>query len=152
MPFKSLGFFNLPDFLVNQIKIIRYTYDPDKSLAKQPFYNIKENEIYRQPPFYSPIFEKAHSPTFNRFGVNVDEFGPFKVPKGKYWVMGDSRKNSKDARYWGFLDKDLIHGRASFIIYSVDSEESLWIFELLKHPFDFWTKKIRWNRFFKNIK
>jgi hypothetical protein len=76
-------------------------------------------------------------------------FGPLTVPDGKYWMMGDSRKNSRDSRWWHFLDRERIHGRASFIIYSIDSEEAFWLFELIKHRINFWTKSIRFNRFFK---
>jgi len=35
-----------------------------------------------------------------------------KVPPGHYWVMGDNRGNSKDARVFGPIPKDLIVGRA----------------------------------------
>ena len=49
------------------------------------------------------------------------------------------------------FDKKYIQGRVSFVIYSIDSEEAIWLFDLLKHPIDFWTKHIRWNRFFKTI-
>jgi len=65
--------------------------------------------------------------------------------------MGDSRKNSVDSRWWLFLDEDFIHGRASFIIYSIDSQEAFWLFDLIKHPIDFWTKHVRWNRFFRGL-
>ncbi|MDR0826557.1 MAG: signal peptidase I [Desulfovibrio sp.] len=45
-----------------------------------------------------------------------DNFLPKTVPPGKVFVLGDNRDNSRDSRYWGFVDKDEIHGRA-FIIY-----------------------------------
>ena len=149
---KTTGFFDvnsnlgLFDFLRKNRKLVNYTYVPDVELSKQPFYFMTKNEIYRDPITWQPVLSKSHTPTYNEFGQNVDLFGPIKIPEGKYWVMGDSRKNSRDSRFWGFLDESLIHGRASFIIYSVDSEEPFWLLELLKHPIDFWTKYFRWNR------
>lgn len=143
--FESVGPLMIPSFLRKQLKPVYYTYDPSKSFEDQPFYDMKKEEVLKGYDG-TPDMRIPYSPE------SKDVFGPIRLPKGKYWVMGDSRKNSQDSRFWGFLDEDLIHGRASFIIYSVDSEEPLWLFELLKHPIDFWTKKVRWNRFFKNIK
>ena len=147
----------IPSFLRKIKKNVYYTYDPSKSFEEQPYYNMKKEEVIRKFDG-EPTLRKPHSPTYTyspipgEYGRSIDSFGPIRIPEGKYWVMGDSRKNSQDSRYWGFLDQNLIHGRASFVIYSIDSEEPFWLFELINHPINFWIKSIRWNRFFKNIK
>jgi signal peptidase I len=45
--------------------------------------------------------------------------GPFVIPEGKYFMMGDNRGNSKDSRFWGFLDEERIIGRANFMFWPV---------------------------------
>lgn len=54
-----------------------------------------------------------------------DSFGPEQVPPGHLFMMGDNRDNSHDSRYWGFLSRDLIKGKAMFIYWSWDPQHKL---------------------------
>ncbi|MHA4741124.1 signal peptidase I [Dyadobacter sp. MSC1_007] len=56
-----------------------------------------------------------------------------------YFMMGDNRHNSADSRYWGFVPKDHIVGKAVFVWMSIDP-----------NPTSFFNK-IRWNRLFRVI-
>jgi signal peptidase I len=66
----------------------------------------------------------------SRFGAapaqpKLDTWGPFVVPAGHYFMMGDNRYNSKDSRYWGFVPRANVRGRPMFVYYSyVPSNES----------------------------
>ncbi len=54
-----------------------------------------------------------------------DNFGPFRVPEGRLFMMGDNRENSNDSRYWGTVPMDYVKGRAMFIYWSWDAARFL---------------------------
>jgi signal peptidase I len=52
-------------------------------------------------------------------------FGPLAVPPGRYFMMGDSRDNSLDSRFFGCVPRDQIVGRATTVIASFDTSRYL---------------------------
>ena len=55
-------------------------------------------------------------------GTPRDNFGPFTVPEGRVFVMGDNRDHSHDSRFWGTVPIDDILGKAFILYWSWDSE------------------------------
>lgn len=45
---------------------------------------------------------------------------PVTVPPNSYFAMGDSRDNSQDSRYWGFVPRENIFARALYVHLSFD--------------------------------
>lgn len=64
------------------------------------------------------------------------DFGPYRVPAGCYFMMGDNRDDSFDSRYFGAVKRDRILGRATAVVTSLDSNHH-------------W--KPRWDRFFSSL-
>lgn len=66
----------------------------------------------------------------------IRSFSSVHVPVGYYFMMGDNRDNSADSRYFGFVDRNLILGRATTIVMSLNRD----------HYY-----KPRWDRFFNKL-
>jgi signal peptidase I len=76
-----------------------------------------------------PIFTKA-------------SFEAVKVPPGSYLVMGDNRDNSFDSRFFGFVQRTRILGRATAVVLSVQMGGPWW---------QVWQWRPRWGRFFTRL-
>ena len=63
--------------------------------------------------------EKYDEPYINdeyRTGY-LNTFGPYEVPEGKYFVMGDHRNNSNDSRSIGPIDRSMIIGHVRQVVF-----------------------------------
>jgi signal peptidase I len=69
--------------------------------------------------------EMETSPDLQGTGDPRVQYGPVTVPAGQYFVMGDNRDNSEDSRYWGFMPRENVKGRALVIYWSYDPETGL---------------------------
>jgi signal peptidase I len=135
------------------------TFDPACSVEEQPFYRMEASRLLKDAQG-NIIYEGPHTPLENhgmhgstlnekqRFN-GTDEFDVY-LGANEYWLMGDNRLGSTDSRYYGPIQGECIHGRIVFRIWSIDSNASWWITDIVRDPLRFWTR-IRWNRFFQII-
>ena len=95
-------------------------------------------------PLYTRIIEVYEHNTFKIIGdkiyINGKEATQYTFKMDYYWMMGDNRHNSADARFWGFVPEDHIVGKAVFVWLSLDKNKSLL------------EGKIRWSKMFRIIR
>lgn len=77
---------------------------------------------YDRHYFTETLPEKSHAIMLLPQHSSARSFGPVKVPDGEYLMLGDSRDNSKDSRYIGFVPRDNIYGRVRRVAYSLNAE------------------------------
>jgi signal peptidase I len=110
----------------------------------EPYAHFEEPPLRHDDPEYGLRNEGAR-----------DNWGPEVVPAGQLFVMGDNRDNSRDSRFWGFLPRDQVKGRALLVYWSYNASRE----EYARTGLVAWIKdtlsafgKTRWNRFFHVIR
>jgi signal peptidase I len=94
------------------VEIVNTVVFVDGKLLEEPYAKHtatrRRPEDYENPQIYPPG------------AGNRDYYGPITVPAGHYFVMGDNRDQSDDSRFWGFLEGNLIKGKAVMIYLSLE--------------------------------
>lgn len=95
---------------------------------------------YHPPPRGQVLSEAidgmAHPVLWIAYAPVGRSFSPVEIPPGKYFVMGDNRNQSRDSRWFGFVDRESIVGQATAVVISFDKENSF---------------TPRWDRFFHGL-
>ncbi|MBJ6366964.1 signal peptidase I [Snuella sedimenti] len=93
-------------------------------------------------PLYKRVITEYEGNTLevkgNQIYINGTKADSYTFKQDYYWMMGDNRHNSLDARAWGFVPFDHVVGKPVFIWMSWDS-------------FADGFKKIRWKRLFTTV-
>ncbi|HEY9221891.1 MAG TPA: signal peptidase I [Lutibacter sp.] len=94
-------------------------------------------------PFYKRIIEVYENNNLTTSGdeifINGKLATTYTFKQDYFWMMGDNRHNSEDARYWGYVPFDHVVGKPVFIWFSWDTNgEGI-------------AQKIRWERVFTTV-
>ena len=119
----------------NDVIVFKYPEEPDRDFIKRVIglpgeaVELREKKVYingrpldepyvhfLQPPGSMSEFHEVTS-----YDVR-ERYGPVTVPANQYFVMGDNRDNSQDSRYWGFLPRENVKGKALVIYWSYEAE------------------------------
>jgi signal peptidase I len=94
-------------------------------------------------------------PRVSETAVLRDQYGPYRVPQGAWFGMGDNRDNSFDSRFWGPIPRENIFGRPFLLYWSYEAEPNshVWrgalakIRQLADVAIHFFSRT-RWDRMF----
>lgn len=135
IPFTNINLFHMPgirDPKRGDIIVFKYPEDPNRDFIKRTIavggdtVEVKDKVLYVNGDRMQEPYAQYVDNEVRRKGIDKrDNFGPFHVPQGSVFVMGDNRDQSYDSRFWGVVDLKQIKGKAMIIYWSWDGEKTL---------------------------
>jgi len=106
------------------VVVFWYPLDHSKSFIKRVIGLPGESVEIRQGIVYvnGRAIDEPYVPTQYE---DMSDYGPVRVPRDSYFVMGDHRISSNDSRVFGCVPSKFIYGRAVFAYWPVDHFGSL---------------------------
>jgi signal peptidase I len=90
-------------------------YEPlEKELTDQIELDQQSHHLF----FKEGLAPNKHPVMLTPSSPSLQSFSPLNIPEEKYFMMGDNRDNSFDSRFFGFVDRKLIVGRATKVLIS----------------------------------
>jgi signal peptidase I len=105
--------YRFQDVRRGDVVVFWYPKDHSKSFIKRVMgipgdeVEIRNGVVYVNGARMSEPYLKSEFQDYKSFRKTV-------VPAGQYFVLGDHRNSSNDSRSWGFVDQNLIYGKAIF--------------------------------------
>jgi signal peptidase I len=132
IPFTDIRVFPIREPEREDVIVFIYPVDPSKDFIKRVIGlpGDKVEIIDKKVNVNGKVIEDRHA----HFAEDMilpkgseprDNFGPVTVPPDSYFVMGDNRDRSYDSRFWGFVKKSEIKGKAFIMYWSWDRERFL---------------------------
>jgi signal peptidase I len=125
VPFTDIVLLNLGRPERGDVLVFRYPVDRTKDFIKRVIgregdtIEIRDKVIYLNgQKMEDPHAFFAEDSMIPAAFAPRDNFGPVTVPKDCYFVMGDNRDRSLDSRFWGFVRKNDLVGRALVLYFS----------------------------------
>ena len=123
MPFMDRYIFEFDGPEFQDIVVFEFPENPSKDFIKRVIGTpgdeifIEDKEVYING---DRVQEDYVQYADQRVMNSRDTFGPKEVPEGKYFVLGDNRDQSYDARFWDdhFVEREKIIGKAWRIYWS----------------------------------
>lgn len=111
----------------NDIIVFKFPQDEKRDFIKRvialpgELIQVRRQKVYIDGRLMAEPFTRHNEPPGD-FLYPRDDLGPFRIPEGHVFVMGDNRENSMDSRFWGVLDLHKIRGKALLIYWSWDRD------------------------------